>query len=341
MSLFLDVQFLTEISYRLDKFARKGDYLFNCRCPLCGDSKTNANKTRGYFFKSKDHLNFKCHNCGASTTFSAILKQMDSTAYKRYCKEKFVHENVGKKTAPVKDPTRKKSAQMKEFEQRIDVRWPFIEPATTVPEAVAYLSERKIPERYHSLFYYVRETRHLNALADRYEGKWSHTEPRLLIPFYDMDRKLIGFNARALDPKYQRYVMAKVEPEGDMIFGLDRVDPSQEIFVVEGPFDSLFLHNAIAAGGTALDKALKYFEKDKITLVFDNQPRNKDVVKIIGKAVDDGFKVCIWPAMTVDKDINDMIRSGISADTIEDVIRGCTYRGLTAKMKFNDWRKTE
>jgi len=341
VSLFLDVQFLNEISYRLDKFARKGDYLFNCRCPYCGDSKTNANKTRGYLFKSKNHLNFKCHNCGKSTSFSKLLEHLDQSAYKRYKLEEFKETHPNYKSNEVVKPMAK-SAKRLEMEQRIDVRFPFLQPVHESPDAVAYLKGRLIPERFHNLFYYVAKTRFLNALSDKYTGKWKTDEPRLVIPFYDVDHKLVGVNCRALDDKAKsRYLIAKLEDDAELIFGIDRVDFSQHAIVVEGPIDSLFLDNAIAAGGTALDKALKYFEKDQITLVFDNQPRNADVVRIINKAVENGFKVCIWPAMVLEKDINDMIKAGKTSDYVQDLINMRTYQGLAAKMKFNEWRKID
>lgn len=340
MSLYIDSLFLNQIAYRLDKFTRKGDNLYNCRCPFCGDSKKNLNKARGFFFKHKDRLNFKCHNCGKSTTFSALLKKIDPIVYKSYVKEGYASKNI--KTEIVSRP---KSKKRNELENRIDVQWPFLQPLFTLPknhDAIKYLSERKIPEQFFSLFYFVEQTKLLNGISERYEGRWKTDEPRIVIPFYDIDKKLVGFNCRALDKTVSmRYCMVKINEEAELIFGIERVDFSKDAFIVEGPFDSLFLDNAVAAGGTDLDRAIPYFDENKVTIVFDNQPRNKDVVKLVARSISKGCRVCIWPSEVEEKDINEMILNGKSSDDIQHMIIARSFRGLTAKVKFNEWRKTE
>ena len=62
------------------------------------------------------------------------------------------------------------------------------------------------------------------------------------------------------------------------IFGLERVNYTQHIFVVEGPIDSLFLDNCIAAGGADLTLDSK-IDPSKVTYIFDNEPRNKEIIK--------------------------------------------------------------
>lgn len=340
MSIFVDVQFLTEISYRFEKFARKGTYIFNCRCPFCGDSKQSNIKARGYFFAAKDHLNFKCHNCGKSTTFSNVLKTLDGDTYRRYMKEKFVDSQP---RTTRKEPTFVKSAKRKEMEEAIDVRYPFLEPVSSLPpnhDAVVYLRDRKIPEEYYSLFFYVPKTSFLNALCDKYSGKFKTDEPRVLLPVYDLDHRLVGVIARDITGQSKkRYLALRIIDDSDMMFGLDRVDFSEQAIIVEGPIDSLFLTNAVAAGSTSLDKIDHYFTKDRVTLVFDNQPRNKDVVKIVAQAVNEGFKVFVWPSHIEEKDINDLIKAGWTSDRIEEMIAERTYSGLSAKAKLFEWRK--
>ncbi len=69
----VDSKYIGLVSSRLQKFKRvKGD-LYNFRCPLCGDSKKHKNKARGYVYPLKADMNYKCHNCGASSTFSNFL----------------------------------------------------------------------------------------------------------------------------------------------------------------------------------------------------------------------------------------------------------------------------
>ena len=92
----VDSKYIGLISSRLQKFKRVKADLYNFRCPLCGDSQKHKNKARGYVYPLKADMNFKCHNCGASTTFSNFLKSVDVTLHKQYIFEKFKEGKTGK-----------------------------------------------------------------------------------------------------------------------------------------------------------------------------------------------------------------------------------------------------
>ena len=89
MSLYIDIKYLNTIAYRLENFKKKSQDLWNCRCPLCGDSSRNKKKSRGYFYRGKNDLYYKCHNCGASHHFGTFLKNFDSTQYGQYVIERY------------------------------------------------------------------------------------------------------------------------------------------------------------------------------------------------------------------------------------------------------------
>ena len=93
---FIDVKYINLISSRLSKFKKVKPNLYNCRCPICGDSKKNKNKARGYFYQVKNNTNFKCHNCGINISFNNFLKEIDSTTHKQYVFEKFKEGHTGK-----------------------------------------------------------------------------------------------------------------------------------------------------------------------------------------------------------------------------------------------------
>jgi hypothetical protein len=71
-------------------------------------------------------------------------------------------------------------------------------------------------------------------------------------------------------------------------------------------------------------------------LVFDNEPRNAEIVKIIGKAVESDFRMVIWPSSIKEKDINQMVISGIA---VQDIINQNTFDGLELKLKYTQWKK--
>ena len=73
----------------LEKFKRKSDNLFNFRCPHCGDSKKSSSKARGFVYRKKNDMFFKCHNCGVGQTLGNLIKFLDPTMHKEYVFERF------------------------------------------------------------------------------------------------------------------------------------------------------------------------------------------------------------------------------------------------------------
>ena len=70
--------------------------------------------------------------------------------------------------------------------------------------------------------------------------------------------------------------------------------------------------------------------------ILDNEPRNTSISARLQKLIDEGNKVVIWPTNIKQKDINDMHLAGIP---VSDVIKLNTYSGLTAQLKYNEWKK--
>ena len=147
----------------------------------------------------------------------------------------------------------------------------------------------------------------------------------------------MSVSLRAMRGETLRYILVKVKEDAPTVFGLDKVDMSRPISVVEGPLDSLFLENSIACSGTAFNKIDELgIDRDKIKIILDNEPRNKEVVKLVEKYVEMDYNVVIWPSPLTQKDINDMVNDGID---VRDVISNNTQSGLTAKFLLNQWKK--
>lgn len=330
MSLFLDVQYLNEISYRFERFTRKGDYLFNLRCPICGDSARSKHKARGYFFQGKYGLNFKCHNCSASRSFASMLQEVDPIVYKRYTVDKF-KESQPIQTQPAK---RENKSVLEDF--------PFLVPVSSLDnshDAVNYLQARMIKRL--ELFYFVEKTSHLNALSEKYTNKFSGDEPRIVIPFFSQDKKvLVGVHARDITGLAKtRYFSLHLDERFPMIFGVERFHKGVQSYVVEGPFDSTFLPNCLAVGSSSLYRAEPFVNKEHTTLVYDNQPRNKEIMREVHRGIAAGFKVCIWPDNVEQKDINDMVRDLVPMKEIMETINDNTFSGPEAEFRLTKWRK--
>ena len=319
----IDSKYIGLVSSRLQKFKRVKADLYNFRCPICGDSKKHKNKTRGYLYQVKTNTNYKCHNCGASLSFNNFLKQIDVALHKQYVLEKFKEGHTGKNFV-VEEPKFKFKKPV--FTKDID-----LPKASEVPVAKEYLEKRKLDS---TKFYYAHKFK-----------KWANTqketfdnirkdESRIIIPMYDKDRKLIGFQGRSLGPNSVKYITIMINEDASKIYGLDKINEDKTIYVVEGPFDSTFVENSIAMCGS--DSGLENIKRSSVVFVYDNEPRNKEILGRIEKCIGNSDRVVIWPRDILQKDINDMALAG---HDIMGILKTNTFSGLEAQVKFNNWKK--
>tara|TARA_B100001559_G_scaffold320342_1_gene332208 strand:- start:1889 stop:2350 length:462 start_codon:yes stop_codon:yes gene_type:complete len=151
---------------------------------------------------------------------------------------------------------------------------------------------------------------------------------------YDENKNLIGFQGRALGKSFTKYITVMLDEEAPKVYGLETINKKLSIYVVEGPFDSTFITNSVALCGS--DGDLGYLKGSNIIFVYDNEPRNREIVRRVEGCINRNEKVVIWPNNIVDKDINDMVLAG---HDVMSVVELNTYSGLEAKIKFNNWKK--
>ena len=125
-----------------------------------------------------------------------------------------------------------------------------------------------------------------------------------------------------------------IDDDQPKVYGLDKVDPSETVYVVEGPFDSTFIKNAVAMCGA--DVSLDGLGFQDVVYVYDNEPRNKEICARIEKVISQGKKLVIFPNRVQEKDINDMVLGG---HDVKSVLESNTFSGLKAKLKFSSWKK--
>jgi hypothetical protein len=216
--------------------------------------------------------------------------------------------------------------------------------------AAQYVNSRKIPKKqWHRLYYAsvfseaVREIIPDYFKVERHKKLLRSKEPRLVLPYYDREKKLLGITGRAFDSNGKRYIVCKVADDSLKIYGLDCIDVSYPVFVLEGQIDSLFLPNAIAIMDGSLHSFDPLFAGLGIIhriVVPDNQPRNKEVVASVRKAIEQGESVVLWPNGIESKDINEMITDeGYTVSEVMHTIERRTFKGLSAKLEFNNWQK--
>ena len=292
MSTYVDIKYLNLMSHRLPKFTKKGDYLWNFRCPFCGDSKKSQSKARGYVYRTKNDLFYKCHNCSKGTNLANLILEVEESLYSQYLVERY-----------------KEGTTANGRGQNVE------NPKFNIPKPI--FIDKDIFSEFKSL---------------------ENDHPRMVIPFRDKNKKIFAYQGRAFGKETPKYITIVLDQKYKKIFGIDRLDNDRSVIICEGPLDSLFLPNCIAVAQS--DLRLHQY-KDKGTLVPDNEPRNEEIVKNIERAIDDGYKVVIWPSHIKEKDINDMILSGSTSKEILDTINHNTFSGLTAKTKLTNWRRRD
>ena len=319
----IDSKYIGLVSSRLQKFKKVKADLYNFRCPICGDSQKHKNKARGYLYPVKADMNFKCHNCGASTTFSNFLKTLDPTLHKQYVLEKFKERNTGKGSI-IEEP--KFDFKKPVFRKKLD-----LPRASEVPIAREYLERRKLDS---SKFFFTNKFKEWTNTHKQTFDNITRDESRIVIPLYDVKNNLIGFQGRSLVPNSVKYITVMINEEAPKIYGLDRIKTEKPIYVLEGPFDSTLVENSVAMCGSDID--IGTFGWSDYIWVFDNEPRNREIVNRISKVINRGDQVVIWPQNVNEKDVNDMILYG---HDVMSMLKSNTYSGLKAKIKFNNWKK--
>lgn len=347
-SYWIEVKYANMLSIRLNRFKLKSSnpYLANFRCFACGDSAQSKIKARGYIYEDKGHLKVKCHNCDYHGLMGKLLSDVDpmlASEYRLECvKESGNFERRGEPYVP--DIAKFNKPRFQHYEpMKVLKKVSQLKPDHPV---ALYVRSRKIPSNYHyRLFYAPKFNAWVNTLIpDKFgEQQLQFDEPRLVIPFIDENGYVFGFQGRALKKNSGlRYITIMLDENKPKVYGLDKIDFTQEHFIFEGPIDSMFVDNSLALAGSD-GNILSVLGKDNSTLVYDNEPRNAAICKKIERAIDNNFRVVIFPKSVEKlekyKDINDLILSGMSKDEVRECLHSNSYRGLAAKLKFREWKK--
>lgn len=321
-----DLKYVPILCNRYRNFRKVDTYTWQMSCPICGDSSTHPAKARGYIFKHKESMVYKCHRCGVSMSFGRLLKDQDANLYKQYIREKFGSKRVRVAETVNTDKPKFKASVIPKGVIKL----------TGLPEghkARSYIENRLIPN-IHTLYY-----------TDDFQG-WVNTqikgkfdkpfkEERVVIPFLNEEGNMYGFQGRSLDPNTNlRYITIMLDEDSLKIYGKDIVDRAKPVYITEGPFDSMFIDNAVAICGSDLTTA-GHLYRDTI-MVYDNEPRAKIIIKKMENAINKGFKIVIWNQGNSIKDINDMVLASIDVNRL---VRDRTFKGMKAKLELAKWKK--
>ena len=321
MSSYIDLKFIMMLSPRLDKFKKVRDNLFNFRCPYCGDSRKSQSKARGYFYRKKNDYFYRCHNCGKGTTFGKVLEYIDSMMYKEYIMERY-RGDAPKTEQP---EFNFKAPKFKKIDPKLENLTP-INKLNGGHPARQFVESRQLPEEFYSDLYLCPKFFEWSKIQSQQE------HPRLVIPFRDESGEVFAAQGRAFGKESPKYLTIKFQDK-PKIFGLDRVDFAKRYYVVEGPLDSMFLDNCLAVAGADF----RYLPPGDTTIVLDNEPRSREIIKQMERLIHQEHELVIWPTTITQKDINDMVLAGV--EDIQTIIDNNTFSGLEATMKLAAWKR--
>jgi transcription elongation factor Elf1 len=327
---YIDSKYLNIIGPQLLKFKKKGNFLWNFRCPYCGDSQKSRSKARGFVYRKKNDLFYKCHNCGTGTTLGKLIEYVDSKVHKDYIMERYrsgVKTNNPEPEFKFDVPIFRKKGVLKNLKSISDL--------STDHPARKFIQKRLIPsESFSDLYLCESFYKFTNTLIPNKFPSLDGDHPRLLIPFRNEEGEIFAYQGRAFGKEQPKYITIRLDDDSTKIFGLDRADDSKQTYAVEGPLDSLFLDNCIAVGGSDLAKL-----SNDIIIIFDNEPRNREICKQMDSCIRFYKNIVIWPDSMKHKDINDMIMAGYGKEQIQEIINDNTFSGVAAQLRFAEWKK--
>ena len=342
-SLWLDQKFASLMGTQLERYKVVKVNPFNARfrCNVCGDSQSNKFKTRGYLYEHSGRINVKCHNCGYSSSLSKFIQTYNPNLYTEYKLERMKEEGKEIPQTFIPDITKFSSRRIDHFEPFKELTK--ISQLSPKHPAKLYVVNRGIPSHVHYRIYYSDTYMHWvnKTIPNKFsEQVLKHDGPRIVLPFIDSNGYVFGCTGRALDKKDKvRYSTIIFDETKQKIYGMETIDRSKSrVYIVEGPIDSLFLDNCVAMAGSDVPLDL-VAPKDKLVVVYDNEPRNPEIVKKINRAIENEFMVCIWPDEIEQKDINDMVLAGSSGSVIQAIIDQNTFQGLAAKLRMQQWNR--
>jgi len=320
----IDDYYINLLASGLEKFKKVKPGLYNCRCRICGDSQKNKTKARGYFYSKNNNTNYKCHNCGINISFNNYLKQLDPALHEQYILEKYKNGVTGKNFV-VNTPKFENPKPV--FKAKLNL------PRASEAEITrSYLESRNIdPQK----FYYAKEFKSwVNSIKPTFNKRaLYYEEERLIIPLY-YQKELIGFQGRTLGSSTIKYITIMLDENAPKVYNYDDIDNTKPVYILEGPFDSYFVDNSIAMCGADVD--LKKLNISQPIYIYDNEPRNKEILGRMEKAISQNLPIVIWPKNIKQKDVNLMILAGLN---VNQIIQDNIYTGLLANLNFNEWKK--
>jgi hypothetical protein len=278
---------------------------YNGECPVCKEGKSSGRSRRLFYFPGKQYL--YCHNCLKSWKPFEWVREVSGLTFAEIIKEnnKKIEEQGSYVThhSSRTQTTQKFDLSLDELpENCIDIEDPmqvnYFKENEFLQNAITYCQQRRLFDainRCNKFYLSLDDKLHKN---------------RLVLPFYDLNDKIVCYQTRSLSPAQHPKYLTKFGEKG--VFNLNNVTPEiPYIFIFEGPIDSMFVKNGVAVASLVPTEKqinqLNTFVGLKHVYVFDNDKNNKQTSQKIEKYIRSGKTVFIWPSeFSRFKDVNEV-----------------------------------
>lgn len=207
----------------------------NFSCPICGDSAKDQRKARGHIYEDTQRAIYVCYNGCPTTSAMKLLKQLNEPLYHEYMVSNF--KDFGH-SADVVKPLANRLV-------------PILDVKNSSLEAERYAENRMIPKDHKNVrFSTVGEM--ARVAGDNFEKFYQNESPCVALLVRNRRSKLCNIICRLVSVKagYSKYLNFKMSDEL-AFFGMDTLDFSKPVHILEGAIDSLFVENSIAISGVA------------------------------------------------------------------------------------------
>lgn len=316
ISDILKKKFKEDYLFKKRKVIEREDY-FNFACPICGDSKKELSKKRGYLFKH--NLHYRCFNCGASKNFLTFIHDMGfSLDIER--EEEFLSRIKEIKSEYAKNNSTKDYSNINELSlllsniqnfdnfptlQKFVKYFKLIEPIGNYGEKYL-LSRNQNPNR-NNLFYSLKSNSIwiLNIVQNRVLGyQIRNLNPNIIPKYHTYKSSKIFSEYSNLFDNYNELKREDISKFDrlSLLFGVGEIniqDEEQPITLFEGPFDSFLLPNSLGICSAMNDfhiecSAKRYF--------FDYDKTGRDIMQ---KKLINEQTVFLWKKYLNDMRLND------------------------------------
>lgn len=318
MSLkFIQEEYIRQLP--LDGYKKVSSNKVNCRCPICGDSKTNKRKKRGWFLWNKrfDTYVYSCFNCGISTNFQNICKTFSPSLYEQY-KIKEREENFNSYVTASKEESKEAQEEIDDDVIGLSVLPHGSTKCSDVPECLEYLMNRKVPQMFIK--------------------KWKyHKSFGLIVPFELDTDDIYGWQSRKLKEKIFH---TELPEENYKIWNWFSVDKTKPLFLCESIIDATMLYRigyqSIAILGSDIESSALEEISEPIFVFDHDETGYKKMIKyskVYSKA-----KFLQFDKRIKQKDLNEIIVSGVSDEKfkkfIDSSIKTAFEIQVQSKLKF-------